>query len=97
MEIERQNAGDDRPSPPTTRHMYDESGTLFLNGVQLEPVRSIGFLQSQDQLDWIEQNKLAYMCGSTLVIYNIITGHQSLIPLSEENIRMFRAFKNTYN
>ena len=68
------------PSP--IRHMYDESGTLFLNGVQLEPLRSIGFSQNQNQLHWLEHNKLTYLSGNNIVIYNIITGQQSLIPLA---------------
>lgn len=57
--------------------MFDESRELFLNGIQIEPVRILGLSQNPNaQVSVITESKLNYLCGNNIVRYDLMSGAQ---------------------
>lgn len=59
------------PLPP----MFDKKEGTLLNGVELHTVKGVGF--NQDQIKtmacYINETKIAYLCGKNILIYDLLT------------------------
>ena len=77
--------------------MFDERGNLQ-NGVRLSFEKGFGFNQNIDvsSAQSIDDNKLIYILGKQVVLYDMLTENQKVIDSigQEEDITCFKYYKN---
>lgn len=80
--------------------MFDKKEGSLINGVELHTVKGVGFNQQpiKAMAYFINETKIAYLCGKSIIIYDLLTETQKSFSRSKEEsgVSTFNCFKTMY-